>query len=97
MPQRLVVPLEALPGKRYELIHRFQALCSEVRQEPGNEEYEVYQSVEHPGRVVLLELWSDEAALEAHLEVNRRRTAGPDLDSLRRRRRPTERYTASAT
>ena len=92
MPQRLVVPMEALPGKREELIRRFQTLCPEVRQEPGCEEYEVYQSVEHPDRVVLLELWRDEAALEAHFEVSRRRTTGPDLDSLRRRRSPTERY-----
>ena len=56
MQQRLIVPMERLPGKREELIRRFQTLCPEVRQELGCEEYEVYQSVEHPDRVVLLQL-----------------------------------------
>ena len=38
MPQRLVVPMEALPGKRDELIGMFQTLCSEVCHEPDCEE-----------------------------------------------------------
>ena len=95
MALRLIVPMEAAPGKRDELIEAFSARSREVRQESGCEEYELYQSTERPDQLVLLERWTDEAALEAHLELNRQR--GINMDSLRTRATPAERYITQDT
>ena len=90
MAIRLIVPMRALPGKGEELIKFYQTRCAEVRLEPGCQEYEVFQSVEDPDKMALLEMWDDEATLEVHQEVNRRRTM--DLSHLRERRSDIERY-----
>ena len=94
MALRLVVPMEAAPGKRDELIDAFRARSREVRQEGGCEEYELYQSTERPDQLVLLERWKDESALEAHLELNRKR--GNNLASLRTGPSQAERYIVQA-
>jgi quinol monooxygenase YgiN len=44
-------------------------------QEPGCEQFEVFQSVVNPDRLALLERWADQAALEAHARVNATRPA----------------------
>ena len=90
MAIRLVVPMDAAPGKRDELIEVFRGLAPIVRQEPGCEHYELYQSVEHPDQMFLLELWSDESSLTVHGEENRKR--GLDLSSLRLEGRAMEKY-----
>ena len=38
--------------------------------EPGCQQFEVFQSALDPDRLVLLELWSDQAALDAHAKMN---------------------------
>ena len=91
MTLRLVVPMQAAPGKRDELIEAFRIRCKEVREEPGCEEYEIYQSTERPDQLILLERWQDEATLEAHSELNRQR--GSTMASLRTGTTKAERYT----
>ena len=54
MAIRLIVPMETSPQSRGELIKTFQTVSPEVRQEPGCQEYELYQSVERPEQFVLL-------------------------------------------
>ena len=90
MAIRLLVPMDALPERLEELVTTFQTLATEVRQEPGCEEYELYQSTEKPNRLVLLEQWADEASLETHAEQNRKR--GLNLSALRSGSGPMERY-----
>ena len=90
MAIRLVVPMDAAPGKGDELIGVFRDLAPIVRQEPGCEHYELYQSVEHPDQMFLLELWSDESSLAVHGEGKRK--GGLDLSSLRLQGRATEKY-----
>jgi quinol monooxygenase YgiN len=75
MAVRLVVTITAVPGKGSELANAYQARCAEVMQEPGCEQYEVFQSVVEPDRLVLLERWTDQAALDAHAQLNRTRPA----------------------
>jgi hypothetical protein len=41
--------------------------------EPGCEQFEVFQSVVNPDKLVLLERWTDPAALHVHAELNRTR------------------------
>jgi quinol monooxygenase YgiN len=77
MAVRLVVTITAAPGKGSELAQVFRARCAEVMQEPGCEQFEVFQSVLNPDRLTLLELWKDQAALDVHAKVNATRAPMP--------------------
>ena len=77
MAVRLVVTITAAPGKGADLAHAFRARCAEVMQEPGCEQFEVFQSVLNPDKLALLELWQDQAALDAHAKVNTTRAPMP--------------------
>lgn len=81
MAIRLVVTITAAPGKGTELAQAYKARCAEVVQEPGCEQYEVFQSVVNPDKLTLLERWTDQAALDMHAEVNKTRL--PLLPELR--------------
>ena len=70
MAVRLVVTITAAPGKGSELAQAYRARCAEVMQEPGCEQFEVFQSVVNPDKLALLERWTDQAALEAHARLN---------------------------
>ena len=91
MTVRLIVNMEAAPGKREELIATFADLSPSVREEPGCEQYELYQSTEHPDQFALMERWTDQDALTVHGQVLRER--GVDLASLRVAPAQVERYT----
>jgi quinol monooxygenase YgiN len=77
MAVRLVVSINAATGKGAELAQAFRGRCAEVMQEPGCQQFEVFQSVVNPDRLALLELWSDQAALDAHAKVNQTRAPMP--------------------
>jgi len=77
MPVRLVVTITASPGKGAELAAAFRGRCAEVMKEPGCQQFEVFQSVLNPDKLALLELWSDQAALDVHAEVNKTRAPMP--------------------
>ena len=91
MTVRLVVSMNALPGKQQEMIDAYTAFCSEVRQEPGCQQFEVYQNIESPDQFLLMERWTDQEALTAHGErtINQRAA----MASLRTVVGDTERYT----
>ncbi len=90
MSVRLIVNMEAAPGKREELLATFAELCPSVREEPGCEQYELYQSTERPDHFSLMERWTDQDALTVHGQVLRER--GVDLQSLRVSPAQVERY-----
>ena len=75
MAIRLVVTINAAPGKGPELAHRYKARCAEVISEPGCEQFEVFQSVVNPDKLAILERWTDQAALDVHAKVNSSRPA----------------------
>jgi quinol monooxygenase YgiN len=77
MSVRLVVTINAVPGKGAELAQVFRARCTDVMQEPGCEQFEVFQSVLNPDKLTLLELWKDQAALDVHAKVNTTRAPLP--------------------
>ena len=72
MPVRLVVTITAAPGKGAELTQAMKARCEECLKEPGCEQFEIFRSALEPDKLVLLELWRDQAALDAHAKVNAR-------------------------
>jgi len=77
MSLRLVVSITAMPGKGAELAQVYKSRCTEIMQEPGCEQFEVFQSTLDPDRLVLLERWKDAAALAVHAKVNETRAPLP--------------------
>jgi quinol monooxygenase YgiN len=77
MPLRLIISLNAAPGKGAEFAAAFKTRCEEVMTEPGCLQFELFQSALDPDRFTLLELWEDEAALEAHGKMNATRAPLP--------------------
>jgi quinol monooxygenase YgiN len=77
MSLRLVVTITAAPGKGGELAQAYRGRCTEVMKEPGCEQFEVFQSVLDPDKLVLLERWVDQAALNVHAKVNETRPSLP--------------------
>ncbi len=83
MAVRLVVTFKAVSGQGEQFARAFAPLIAEVKKERGCEQYELFRSLEAPDTLVLLERWSDQAALDAHGVALRAR--GPS---------PTERFRA---
>ena len=83
MAVRLVITTYAKLGKGTELARALADRCRAVQQEPGCQQYEVFQSALDPDTLVLLELWTDQAALEAHAQLNATRPPNPALADLR--------------
>ena len=77
MSVRLVVTIDAAPGKGGELAQVYKGRCAEVMKEPGCEQFEVFQSVVNPDKLALLERWSDQAALDVHAKANTTRAPLP--------------------
>jgi quinol monooxygenase YgiN len=77
MPLRLIISLNAAPGKGAEFAEAFAGRCREVMAEPGCLQFEIFQSALDPDRFTLLELWEDEAALAEHGKMNATRAPLP--------------------
>jgi quinol monooxygenase YgiN len=98
MPVRLVITTYAKPGKGTELAQAMADRCRAVQQELGCQQFEVFQSALDPDKLVVLELWADQAALDAHAQVNAARPPSPTLVALRAdSTRPREDYTYNRT
>ena len=77
MAVRLIVKITAAPGKGTELGKLYKARCEDIMKEPGCEQFEVFQSVVHSDNLVILERWTDQAALDVHSKVNATRAPLP--------------------
>lgn len=77
MSLRLIVTITAAPGKGAQLAQAYKARCTQIMQESGCEQFEVFQSVTDPDRLTLLERWVDQAALDAHAKINETRPPLP--------------------
>ena len=78
MSLRLLITLTAAPGKGAEFARALKTRCAEVMREPGCEQFEVFQSAVNPDKLVLLELWKDQASLDAHSKMNAARAPLPE-------------------
>ena len=79
MAIRLIVTIAAAPGKGSELAQLYSAYCSEAIKEPGCEQFEVFQSTANPDKLLLVERWTDKAALDVHALTSTRPTLPPEL------------------
>jgi quinol monooxygenase YgiN len=77
MAIRLIVTITAAPGRGSELAKLYKARCTEVMNELGCEQFEVFQSAMHPDKLVLLERWTDQGVLDAHAKLNSTRPPLP--------------------
>jgi quinol monooxygenase YgiN len=95
MAIRLIVTITAAAGKGTELAQAYRSRCAEVMEEPGCEQFEVFQSVVNPDKLALLERWTDKASLGAHAQLNSSRP--PLLPELRAGKTEREDYEYNRT
>ncbi|MGH6988700.1 MAG: putative quinol monooxygenase [Stellaceae bacterium] len=95
MAVRLVITFAAAPGKGAEHAAGMKARCAEIRQEPGCEQFEAFQSIDDPDRIVLLERWADQPALDTHAKLQA--TRPPPAPDLRQGPGEREDYTYNRT
>ena len=84
MAIRLIVTITAAPGKGSELANLYLGRCAEVIKEPGCEQFEVFQSAVNPDKLVILERWADQAALDALIALLKIIIWGIDIRGRRR-------------
>lgn len=77
MSIRLVLTITAAPGRGAELARVYQARAAEVLKEPGCEQFEFFSGVADPDRLILMERWTDQAALAAHAKLQETRAPVP--------------------
>ena len=70
MAIRLIVTINAAPGRGSELAQGYRSRCAEIMNESGCEQFEVFQSVVNRDKLAILERWRDQAALDAHAKLN---------------------------
>ena len=77
MAVRLIVSITAAPGKGAELLQLYKARCIDIAKEPGCEQFEIFQSGVNSDKLVILERWVDQAALDVHSKANATRPPLP--------------------
>jgi quinol monooxygenase YgiN len=73
MPIRLLIASKVKPGQAKAYAQAFARIEKETQGEPGCEQYELFQSVQNPDKLVLMERWTDQASLDAHMEIMKKR------------------------
>jgi quinol monooxygenase YgiN len=81
MDIRHVITIQVARGRAADFASAFQDVQASAYQEPGCEQYELFQSLDDIDKLVLLERWSSQELLDAHME--RERAPGPSpVDAL---------------
>lgn len=77
MSVRLVIQMNAAPGKGAELARAMAERCRISQQDEGCEQFEIFQSALNPDKLCLLECWTSAEALAAHGQLQRQRPPLP--------------------
>ncbi len=75
MAIRHVVTIQVAAGKAASFTSAFKALQAVAQQEEGCEQYELFQSLDDPDKMVMLERWASQELLDNHMEAERTRHA----------------------
>jgi quinol monooxygenase YgiN len=70
-----VVHIQVAAGEAAGFATAFKALQDVVRHEEGCEQYELFQSLDDPDKLVILERWTSQELLDRHQEAERTRYA----------------------
>ncbi len=81
MAVRHVITIQVAPGKAADFASAFQAVQAIAQREEGCVQYELFQSLSNPDKVVLLERWASQELLDRHMEAERTRNPSP-VDAL---------------
>ncbi|NUR96855.1 MAG: antibiotic biosynthesis monooxygenase [Kribbellaceae bacterium] len=77
MAVRHVITIQVAPGRAADFGTAFKVVQEVVLAEEGCEQYELFQSLDDPDRMVLLERWSTQELLERHMAAERTGDPGP--------------------
>jgi quinol monooxygenase YgiN len=77
MAIRHVITIQVAPGRAAEFARAFKVLQASALHEAGCEQYELFQSLDDPDKVVLLERWASQELLDRHQQAERSRTPSP--------------------
>jgi quinol monooxygenase YgiN len=75
MAIRHVVTIQVAAGEAASFASAFKALQAVARQEEGCEQYELFQSLDDPHKMVMLERWASQELLEKHMAAERTRNS----------------------
>ena len=76
----VIATLKVQAGKGDEFEAVFRDLAAQVRaNEPGNKLYQVFKSRKDADTYIVMEIYADQAALEAHGKSDHFRAAGPKI------------------
>lgn len=76
----VIATLKVQEGKTAEFEAVFSDLAGQVRaNEPGNKLYQVFKSRKEANTYVVMEIYADQAALDAHGKSDHFKAAGPKL------------------
>ena len=76
----VIATLQVQDGKGAELEAAFRELAPQVRaNEPGNKLYVLHKSREDANTYVVMEIYDDQAAIDAHRSSDHFKAAGPKL------------------
>ncbi len=76
----VVATLKVAEGKGGEFESVFRDLTAQVKaNEPGNQLYRVFKSKKDPSTYIVMEVYADQAALEAHGKSDHFRAAQPGI------------------
>lgn len=75
MAVRHVVTIHVAQGKSAEFARAFTALQAITQREEGCEQYELFQSLDDPNKMVILERWANQPLLDKHMHAERDRNS----------------------
>ena len=79
----VVATLKVAEGKGAEFEGIFRDLAKQVRaNEPGNQLYRVFKSRKEADTFIVMEVYADQAALEAHRDAAHFKAAGPKIGAV---------------
>ena len=73
MAIRHIVTIQVAAGKTADFASAFKTLQTTSLREEGCEQYELFQSLDDPDKVVLLERWASREVLDKHMDAERQR------------------------
>ena len=79
MAIRHVVTIQVAPGRADDFADAFKAMQASARNDEGCEQYELFQSMDEPEKVVMLERWAGQDLLDKHREAERTHSAEVDV------------------
>ncbi len=81
MAIRHVITIQVAAGRADDFAGAFKTVQAIAQQEEGCEQYELFQSIDEPEKVVLLERWASQELLDKHMVAERTRSRSA-IDTL---------------